>query len=137
VLEAQYRKPLTSIEQDAEIVRLLERGVVDLVHGGGLMVILGLLLLANAALHGVIIGRFGIKGNEPPAVFGLLYAGLALAAFRGWAYAAPAVLIVTTVGLLGLAVNFKKLNHETTVEKIIFVVGGALVACAAYLLLIR
>jgi hypothetical protein len=49
------------------------------------MTLLGLLLLGNAVLHGVIVGRFGIKGNAPPAVFGLLYAGLALAAFLGWA----------------------------------------------------
>lgn len=66
-------------------------------------------------------------------MFGLVYAGLALAAFRGWAHAPLAVLIVTAVGLLGLAVNFKKLQHETTVEKIIFVVGGAILAVAAYL----
>jgi hypothetical protein len=101
------------------------------------MTLLSLLLLANAVLHGVIIARFGIKGNEPPAVFGLVYAALALAAFDGWAHAPFAVLIVTAVGLLGLAVNFKKLQHETTVEKIIFVVGGASLACAAYLLLVR
>jgi hypothetical protein len=104
---------------------------------GPYMTLLTLLLLTNAVLHGVIIGRFGIKGNEPPAVFGLVYAGLALATFRGWAHAAPAVLLVTAVGLLGLAVNFKKLQHEKTVEKIIFVVGGMLLACAAYLLLVR
>lgn len=101
------------------------------------MTLLAVLLLTDAVLHGVIIGRFGVKGNEPPAVFGLVYAGLALAAFRGWAHAPLAVLIVTSVGLLGLAVNFKKLQHETTVERIIFVVGGALLACAAYLLLVR
>lgn len=101
------------------------------------MTLLTVLLFIDAVLHGVIIGRFGVKGNEPPAVFGLVYAGLALAAFRDWAHAPLAVLIVTSVGLLGLAVNFKKLQHETTVEKIIFVVGGALLACAAYLLLVQ
>ena len=101
------------------------------------MTLLSLLLLANAVLHGIIIGRFGIKGNEPPALFGVVYAGLALAAFLGWAHAPLAVLIVTAVGLLGLAANFKKLQHETTVEKIIFAVGGAVVASAAYLLLVR
>ena len=35
------------------------------------MTVLGLLLLSNAVLHGVVIGRFGFKGNEPPAVFGV------------------------------------------------------------------
>lgn len=101
------------------------------------MTLLSLLLLTDAVLHGVIIGRFGIKGNEPPAVFGLVYAGLALAAFSGWAHAPLAVLIVSAVGLLGLAVNFKKLQHEKTVEKIIFVVGAAVIASAAYQLFVR
>lgn len=68
--------------------------------------------------------------REP--VFGILYAGLALAVFRGWAHAPVAVLLVTAVGLVGLAVNFRKLQHDTTVEKIIFVVGAAILACAAY-----
>jgi len=100
------------------------------------MTLLSFLLLGNAVLHGVIIGRFGIKGNEPPAVFGILYAGLALAVFLGWAHATLAVLGVTAVGLLGLAVNFSKLQHETTVEKIIFVVGAAILACAGYTLFV-
>ena len=99
------------------------------------MAILSLLLLGNAVLHGVIIGRFGIKGNEPPAVFGFLYLGLALAVFRSVPHAPLAALVVTVVGLVGLAVNFKKLQHETTVEKIIFVVGTAVLACASYVLL--
>jgi len=98
---------------------------------------LSLLLLGNAVLHGVIVGRFGIKGNEPPAVFGILYVGLALAAFRGWAHAPLAALVVTSVGLVGLALNFRKLQHDTTVEKIIFPVGAAVLACAVYLLVVR
>jgi hypothetical protein len=99
------------------------------------MTLLGLLLLGNAVLHGVIVGRFGLKENAPPAAFGLLYAGLALAVFRGWVHAALAALVVTAVGVVGLALNFKKLQHDTTVEKIISVVGAATLACAAYLVL--
>lgn len=99
------------------------------------MTLLSLLLLINAVLHGVIVGRFGIKGNEPPAVFGVLYAVLALVVFRGWTYGVLATLVVTTVGLVGLALNFRKLQHDTTVEKIIFVVGAAILAWAAYLIL--
>ena len=99
------------------------------------MTLLGFLLLGNAALHGVIVGRFGIKGNEPPAVFGFLYAGLALAVFLGWAYAPIAAMVVTAVGLVGLALNFKKLQHDTTVEKIVLAVGAAIIVCIAYLLL--
>ncbi len=98
------------------------------------MMLLGLLLLGNAVLHAVIVVRFGIKGNEPPAVFGVLYAGLTASVFLGWAHALWAVLAVTTIGLVGLAANFKKLQHETTVEKIILGVGAAILASAAYLL---
>ena len=101
------------------------------------MTILGLLLLSNAVLHGVIIGRFGIKGNVPPAVFGVLYAALALVVFRGWDHAVLATLVVTAVGLLGLALSFKNIQHETTVEKIVFGVGAATIANAAYLLFLR
>lgn len=101
------------------------------------MALLGLLLLSNAVLHGVIIGRFGIKGNEPPALFGILYAGLALAVFRDWDHAVLATLVVTAVGLVGLALNFKKLQHDRTVEKIVFVVGSATIVVAASLLLLQ
>lgn len=103
------------------------------------MTLLTLLLLVNAVLHGIIVGRFGFKGNEPPAVFGLLYAVLAIAAFLGWPYVPLITLVVTTVGLLGLALGFRKLQHDTTVEKIIFVVGAVIIAFVAttYLLLVR
>ena len=100
------------------------------------MTLLSVLLFLNAALHGVIVGRFGIKGNAPPAVFGLLYAGLALAVVSGWPHGGLATLIVTAVGLAGLAANFKKLQHDTTVEKIIFVVGATILATTAYLFLV-
>ena len=101
------------------------------------MMILTLLLVVNAFLHGVIVGRFGIKGNEPPAVFGALYAALAVAVITGWTYGVPASLAATAVGLAGLALNFGKLRHDATVERIIFVVGAATVVCAAWLLLVR
>src|SRR5678815_4641934 len=101
------------------------------------MTVLGLLLLGNAVLHGVIVGRFGLKGNAPPALFGISYAALALAAFGGWAHAPLVALAVTAMGILGLALNFKKLKHDSTIEKIILVVGAAILACAAYPLLVR
>lgn len=98
------------------------------------MTLLSLLLLGNAVLHGIIVGRFGFAENAPPTVFGILYAGLAVAAFRGWDHAVRATLVVTAVGLLGLAVNFRKLHHDTTVEKIIFAVGAAILVSASSLL---
>ena len=97
------------------------------------MMVLGLLLFANAILHVVIVGRFGIKGNEPPAVFGVLYAVLGIAAFVGWSQVVLATLIVTTVGIVGLGVNFKKLKHDNTIEKIILVLGFLIIGYASYL----
>jgi len=48
------------------------------------MTVLAALLSVSAVLHGIIIGRFGLKGNEPPALFGALYAALAIAAYLLW-----------------------------------------------------
>ncbi len=99
------------------------------------MTLLSLLLVLNAALHGLIVWRFGIRGNEPPAVFGLIYAALALAVFSGWFYGIVSTLVVTTVGLAGLTLNFRKLRHDTTIEKIIILLGLAIIAYASHLLL--
>lgn len=98
------------------------------------MLILSLLLVANAALHGVIVWRFGIQGNEPPAIFSLIYSSLAMAAFSGWTYGAIATLLVTAVGLIGLTFNFRKLQHETTIEKIIFGFGLVIITRATFLI---
>lgn len=43
------------------------------------------------------------------------------------AHALLAALIVTKVERVGLAANFKKPQHDTTVEKFVFVVGAATV----------
>ena len=99
------------------------------------MAILSLLLVVNAALHAIIVWRFGIKGNEPPAIFGLVYAALAIAAFIGLAHVAIATLVVTAVGLVGLTLNFRKIQRDTTIEKIIFGLGLAIIARATFLLL--
>jgi hypothetical protein len=101
------------------------------------MTLLGLLVLGNAVLHAIVVGRFGLKGNVPPAVFGIIYAGLALAIFGGWPHAPLAALVVTGVGLLGLTLNFKKLQHDSTIEKIILVVGATTLVCGSYAVLVR
>ena len=99
-----------------------------------MMTLLAVLLAVNAILHGVIIARFGVKGNEPPLVFGLAYAALTMAVFLAVPYAVWAVLIVTLVGLVGLTVAFKSITHEKSVERIIWVLN-AVVICAACVIL--
>ena len=99
-----------------------------------MMTLLAVLLAVNAILHGVIIARFGVKGNEPPLVFGLAYAALTIAVFLAVPYAVWAVLIVTLVGLVGLTVAFKSITHEKSVERVIWVLN-AVVICAACVIL--
>ena len=99
-----------------------------------MITLLAVLLAVNAILHGVIIARFGVKGNEPPLVFGLAYAALTIAVFLAVPYAVWAVLIVTLVGLVGLTVAFKSITHEKSVERIIWVLN-AVVICAACVIL--
>ena len=99
-----------------------------------MMTLLAVLLAVNAILHGVIIARFGVKGNEPPLVFGLAYVALTIAVFLAVPYAVWAVLIVTLVGLVGLTVAFKGITHEKSVERIIWVLN-AVVICAACVIL--
>ena len=100
------------------------------------LTLLGILLVVNAVLHAVIVGRFGFNGNAPPAVFAIVYGALALAVFVGWSGALLVTLVVTALGLLGLAVNFRKLQHETRVEKLIFVIGAAILVSATYAILV-
>lgn len=40
----------------------------DAHHGAWTRTILGLLLVVDALLHGVVVGRFGVTGNGPPAL---------------------------------------------------------------------
>jgi len=44
------------------------------------------------------------------------------------------VLLLTVVGLAGLAVNYNSIAHDRSIERVIFVVGGLIVLSAAYLL---
>lgn len=92
-------------------------------------------LALNAGLNGLIIARHGIRGDEPPLLVGLIYAALAMAACAGWTDAPLAALVVTAVGGLGRALNFRKLTRETTVEKIILAVGASVIVAAGLRLL--
>jgi hypothetical protein len=96
--------------------------------------LLALLLAVDAILHGAIIARFGVKGNAPPLVFGIIYAALTVAVFLAVPYAVWAVLVATLVGLAGLTVAFKSIPHEKTIERIIWVLNVAIILVAGVLL---
>ncbi len=98
------------------------------------MTILALLATLDAILHGTLIYRFGVKGNEPFAIFGVIYVLLALALFFDVPYAVWATLVLGAVGLVGLTVTFNKVPRDKTLDYVIWVVDAAGVLYAAYLL---
>lgn len=93
------------------------------------------LLAVNAIVHGIVIARFGMgNSNQPFFVFMLVYAALALAVYLSVPYALWAVLILATIGLIGLTVTFNKPERDKTLDKVIWLLDAATVLCSAYLL---
>ncbi|MGI1664205.1 hypothetical protein ACRDNQ_18345 [Palleronia sp. KMU-117] len=99
--------------------------------------ILTALLAVNAVLHGVIIARFGVKGNEPPLAFGVAYAALAVAVFFAVPYALWATLIVSVVAVAGLTAAYAKIPHEKSIERVCWAVGAIIFTLTAFLLFLR
>lgn len=107
---------------------------------GGLLkvtLLLAAMLAAGAILHGVIIVRFGVKGNEPPLIFGVIYAALAIVVFFAVPYALWATLLLTVVGIVALTVAFKTIPHDKTIERVIWGLDAAIILFAGYLLFVR
>ena len=99
--------------------------------------VLAALLAMNAVLHGIIVARFGVKGNEPPLVFGIAYASLAVAVFLAVPYALWATLLFSIVGVAGLTAAFSKIPHEKSLERLCWALGAIIIVFVAYLLLVR
>ncbi|MFM7116717.1 MAG: hypothetical protein ACKO81_18215 [Planctomycetota bacterium] len=92
------------------------------------------LLAANAIVHGIVIARFGLgNNNQPFFVFMLIYLALALAVYLATPYALWAVLILATIGLIGLTVTFNKPARDKTLDKVIWLLDAATVLYSAYL----
>ena len=102
-----------------------------------MIAILASLLAVNAVLHGMIIARFGVKGNEPPLAFGIAYAALAVGVFLAIPYALWATLIVSVVGVAGLTAAYAKIPHEKSVERLCWALGAIVIALTAYLLFLH
>jgi len=99
-----------------------------------MMLILAAMLAVDAILHGVIVARFGVKGNEPPLIFGVADAALAIAVFLAVPYALWATLILSLVGIAGLTVAFKRIPHDKTIERVIWALDAAIILFVGYLL---
>lgn len=99
--------------------------------------ILAAFLAVNAVLHGVIIARFGVKGNEPPLAFGIAYAALAVAVFLAMPFSLWVTLIVSSLGVAGLTAAYAKIQHEKSVERICWALGAIIIMLTAYVLFLR
>ena len=97
-------------------------------------IFLAAMLAVDAILHGVIVARFGLKGNEPPLIFAVVYAALVIAVVLVVPYALWATLILSLVGIIALTAAFKRIPHDTTIERVIWVLDAAIILFVGYLL---
>jgi hypothetical protein len=84
-------------------------------------------------MHGIVIARFGFRNNNQPFfVFALVYAALAVAVYLSVAYVLWFVLILSTIGIVGLSVTFNKPARDKTLDKVIWVLDATTILCAGY-----
>jgi hypothetical protein len=98
------------------------------------MTLLAILLLIDAALHALVIFRFGATDNVPFLIFGIIDLALAIIVFLAVPYAVWAALILSVIGIVGLMVTFNKPQRDKTLDRIIWVVDLAIIIVAIYLL---
>jgi hypothetical protein len=96
--------------------------------------ILALLLLADAALHALVIYRFGTSQNMPFLIFAGIDLVLAIAVFLAWPYALWATLILSVIGIVGLTVTFNTPQREKTLDYVIWAADALIVLGSIYLL---
>ena len=102
-----------------------------------MLLLLVALLALDAILHGMVIARFGVKGNEPFLVFALVDAALALAVYFTLPYALWATLALSLFGIVGLTITFNKVPRTKTLDRAVWAVDAAIIVCAVYLLFVR
>ena len=95
------------------------------------------LLAANAIVHGIVVARFGVRNNNQPfLVFALVYAALAIAVYLSMPYVLWAVLLLASIGIVGLSVTFNKPVRDKTLDKVIWLLDAATILYAGYLLFV-
>lgn len=93
------------------------------------------LLVVNAVVHGIVVARFGVHNNNQPfLVFMAVYAALATVVYLAIPHALWAVLVLATIGIVGLTVTFNKPVRDKTLDKVIWALDAARVLYAGYLL---
>lgn len=98
------------------------------------MTLLAGMLAANALLHGIVVGRFGSKGNGPFLAFVVIYAALAVAVYASVSHVLWAVLLLSLLGIVGLSVTFNARARDKTLDKVIWALDAATILYAAFLL---
>ncbi len=99
------------------------------------MSLLASMLAANALLHGIVVGRFGLKGNRPFLAFVVVYAALAVAVYTSVPHALWAVLLLSMFGIVGLSVTFNRSARDKTFDRAIWILDAATILYTGYLLL--
>jgi hypothetical protein len=91
------------------------------------------LLAVNAIMHGMVVARFGVGNhNQPFLVFAVVYAALAVAGYLAVPHVLWAVLVLSTLGIVGLSVTFNRPVRDKTLDKLIWVLDAVTISCAAY-----
>lgn len=101
------------------------------------MLLLAVLLAVNAIIHAIVVGRFGLRGNNQPfLVFAVIDALLAAAVFLSVRYAVWAALSLSIVGFIGLNLTFNKPIRDKTLDRVIWGLDAATILFAGYLLFV-
>ena len=92
-------------------------------------------LVLNTILHGAVIVRFGVRGNNQPFLMGALaYAALAVAVSLSAPYVLWAVLVFSIIGIVGLTLTFNKPVRDKTFDKLIWMLDAVTILFTVYLM---
>ena len=101
------------------------------------MAMLIIFLAVNAILHGAVIARYGVPGNNLPFLLGAFaYAALALAVYLSLPYAQWGVLVFSIIGITGLTITFNKPVRDKTLDRLIWLLDVATILLVGYLLFV-
>jgi hypothetical protein len=94
-------------------------------------------LAVNTILHGAVVARYGVRGNNLPFLLGAFaYAALALAVYLSVPYAIWGVLGFSIIGITGLTITFNKPVRDKTFDRLIWLLDAATILLVGYLLLV-
>jgi hypothetical protein len=99
-----------------------------------MMVVAGVLAI-NAAVHALLVSRFGHERHFPFAFFGLIDAILAVAVFLAGRLALWPALALSTIGLVWLTVVFNRPGRDRRLDREIWITNLLIVLSSGYLLL--